>query len=161
MIIRPARQPDVAGILLLAAEVEHWFGSMVDEPGFHLAVDEHIRRRTALVAVNGPEVLGALMFDATGPTYHVDWLVIAEQARGTGLGRALMTDAIHRFVHSPATIEVITFGADHPGAVESGARVFYERLGFIPGPPTDPGPEGGSRQIYTRTFTGNRRIFGA
>jgi GNAT superfamily N-acetyltransferase len=150
MIIRPAQQQDFAGILLLAAEVEHWFGRMVDEPGFHAAVDEHISRSTALVAISDSDIAGGLLFDATGPTYHVDWLVVAERARGTGVGRALMADAIHRFVHTKATIEVVTFGADHPGATASGARVFYERLGFTPGPPTDPGPEGGSRQIYTK-----------
>jgi predicted N-acetyltransferase YhbS len=43
---------------------------------------------------------------------------------------------------------VVTFGADHPGAVSSGARVFYERLGFSPAEAADPGPEGGSRQVY-------------
>jgi predicted N-acetyltransferase YhbS len=57
-----------------------------------------------------------------------------------------------RFVRSgPATIEVVTFGPDHPGAVTSGARVFYERLGFTPAEATEPGPEGGSRQIYRMT----------
>ncbi|MFC4105943.1 hypothetical protein [Micromonospora zhanjiangensis] len=60
----------------------------------------------------------------------------------------MLTDAIHRFVRGPGGIEVVTFCADHPGAAASGARVFYERLGFTPGEATDPGPEGGSRQIY-------------
>lgn len=36
----------------------------------------------------------------------------------------------------------------HDGAALSGARVFYERLGFRPGEPTAPGPEGGSRRLY-------------
>ena len=30
----------------------------------------------------------------------------------------------------------------------SGARVFYERLGFTPAEAAEPGPEGGSRQVY-------------
>ncbi len=59
-----------------------------------------------------------------------------------------MAEALRRYVTGPGTVEVITFGPDHPGAVESGARVFYERLGFRPGEPADPGPEGGSRQLY-------------
>lgn len=53
-----------------------------------------------------------------------------------------------RFVTGPGTVEVVTFGADHPGAVTSGARVFYERLGFSPAEATDPGPDGGSRQVF-------------
>ncbi|SEM54098.1 hypothetical protein SAMN05414137_13321 [Streptacidiphilus jiangxiensis] len=46
---------------------------------------------------------------------------------------------------------MVTFGADHPGAVTSGARVFYERLGFTPGEAAENGPEDGSRQVYRRS----------
>ncbi|MGW8982238.1 GNAT family N-acetyltransferase [Streptomyces parvus] len=105
--IRPARDGDLDGFLTLAAQVEHWFGPMVEEPGFHRAVEAHIRT-----------------------------------------GAALIAEAMLRYVSGPGTVEVVTFGPDHPGAVESGARAFYEKLGFAPGEPTEPGPEGGSRQIY-------------
>ncbi len=133
----------------MAAQVEHWFGPMVEEPGFHDAVNEHIRRETALVAVSAESsLLGGLLFDAKPPVFHVDWLVVAEEGRGRGVGRALMAEASRRFVRGPGTVEVVTFGADHPGAVSSGARVFYESLGFTPAEATEPGPEGGSRQIY-------------
>ncbi|MGH8877200.1 MAG: GNAT family N-acetyltransferase [Stackebrandtia sp.] len=151
MIVRLARQPDITGLLGLAAGVEHWFGPMVDNPGFHAAVEQHLRRATALIAESESDVLGGLLFGAEPPAYHVDWLVVAGKARGRGVGRALMDEAMRRFVPEPGTIEVVTFGADHPGAVTSGARVFYERLGFSPAEATDPGPEGGSRQIFRRT----------
>ncbi|MFJ5262325.1 GNAT family N-acetyltransferase [Streptomyces sp. NPDC088387] len=151
MIVRLAREADFPGFLGLAAQVEHWFGPMVDEPGFHGAVRHHIGRSTALVAVSpGPELLGGLLFGGEAPVHHLDWLVVSEEARGKGVGRALLADATRRFVTGPGTLEVVTFGADHPGATEGGARVFYERLGFTPGEATDPGPEGGSRQIYRR-----------
>lgn len=150
MIVRLAEEQDLSGILGLAAQVEHWFGPMVGDPGFHRAVEEHIRRATALVAVSGPDVLGGLLFDSQAPNYHIDWLVISEKHRGRGVGRALMADATRRFVRGPGSIEVITFGADHPGAVAGGARDFYERLGFSPAEAADPGPEGGSRQVYRR-----------
>ncbi|MFJ9683747.1 GNAT family N-acetyltransferase [Streptomyces sp. NPDC101194] len=151
MIVRLAREQDVSGLFGLAAQVEHWFGPMVEDPGFRDAVGKHIRRSTALVAVSSEsDLLGSLLFGAKAPTYHVHWLVVAEKARGKGVGRALMMDAIRRFVRGPGSIEVVTFGADHPGAVASGARVFYERLGFTPAEATAPGPEGGSRQIYRR-----------
>ncbi|WP_405652925.1 GNAT family N-acetyltransferase [Streptomyces sp. NBC_00019] len=107
-----------------------------DFPGFHSAVSKNIRQSRALVAVSsGSE------------------LVVSEKERGKGAGRALMTEAMDRFVQGPGSIEVVTFGADHPGAVASGARVFYERLGFDPAEAADPGPEGGSRQVYRRAVT--------
>ncbi|WP_189971153.1 GNAT family N-acetyltransferase [Streptomyces violascens] len=149
MIVRVAREQDFPGLLGLAAQVEHWFGPMVEDPGFHSAVEKHIRRSTALVAVSsGSDVLGGLLFGAKPPIYHAHWLVVSERERGKGIGRALMAEAKRRFVLGPGSIEVVTFGADHPGAVASGARVFYERLGFTPAEAADPGPEGGSRQIY-------------
>lgn len=149
MIVRLAAPRDLAGFLALAAQVEEWFGPMVKDPGFQRAVNIHLRRSTALVAASPRrDVLGGLLFAATAPTYHVHWLVVSEQARGNGIGRALMIDAMHRFVRGPGSVEAVTFGADHPGALASGARVFYERLGFTPGEAAEPGPEGGSRQVF-------------
>ncbi|MDF4251907.1 GNAT family N-acetyltransferase [Streptomyces sp. WMMB303] len=152
MSVRPARKTDFPALLRLAAEVEHWFGPMVAEPGFHRALEEHIRRSTALVAVSAQaDILGGLLFAPTHPNHHVDWLVVSEAARGTGVGRELMAEAERRFVRGPGSIDVVTFGADHPGAVAGGARVFYERLGFAPAEMAEPGPEGGSRQVFRRT----------
>ncbi|TQF07245.1 GNAT family N-acetyltransferase [Kitasatospora acidiphila] len=126
---------------------------MVEEPGFHEAVRKNIRRSTALVAASpgSDRLRGALLFGAKPPVYHVHWLVVAEGERGSGTGRALVEEAVRRFVDAPGTLEVVTFGADHPGAVTSGARVFYERLGFTPAEAAAPGPEGGSRQVYRRS----------
>lgn len=153
MIVRLADEHDSAGFLDLAAQVEHWFGPMVENPGFRAAVDKHIRRSMALVAVSSePGLLGGLLFGAKPPIYHLHWLVVSEAARGQGVGRALVAEATRRFVQGPGTIEVVTFGADHPGAVASGARAFYESLAFAPAEPTTPGPEGGPRQVYRRTI---------
>lgn len=149
--VRPARPGDLPGFLALAAEVEHWFGPMVAEPRFHRAVGRSIEAGLATVAEDDRGLLGGLLFgtdDAEPPLHHLHWLVVAARARGTGLGRALVEDALRRHVRPPATVEVVTFGPDHPGAVTSGARVFYERLGFTPAEPAAPGPEGGSRQVY-------------
>ncbi|MET9353445.1 GNAT family N-acetyltransferase [Streptomyces sp. NPDC006617] len=173
MMVRLAEERDFPGFLGLAGQVEHWFGPMVEDAGFHDAVREHIRRGAALVAVpshpdtdagpgagtgtdtgTGTELLGGLLFgtdkDADAPVHHVHWLVVSRQARAGGVGRALMRDALRRWVREPADIEVVTFGADHPGATESGARAFYERLGFTPAEAVAPGPEGGSRQLFRR-----------
>lgn len=158
MIVRCAVEEDHPGFLALAGEVEHWFGPMVEDAGFHRAVRRHIERSMALVAVSGPEVQGGLLFGAdeaaadepNGPTYHVHWLVVAGRSRGGGVGRALLAEATRRYVRTPGRMEVATFGPDHPGAVASGARVFYERLGFVPGEAAAAGPEGGSRQVFRR-----------
>ena len=154
MIVRSAGDQDAAGFIVLAGQVEHWFGPMVDDPGFRAVIDKHIRRATALVAVAPGEtdLLGGLLFSAKPPTYHVRWLVISESARRLGVGRALMTEMTRRFPPSPATLEVVTFGPDHPGAAASGARAFYERLGFTAAEAAAPGPEGGSRQVYRKAI---------
>ncbi|MFD8754275.1 GNAT family N-acetyltransferase [Kitasatospora sp. NPDC059577] len=151
MTVRLARPADLPGFLALAAEVEHWFGPMVAEPGFHRAVVRSADRGLATVAEDDRGLLGGLLFgtDRARPArHHLHWLVVAGRARGTGVGRELVTDALRRHVRAPAVVEVVTFGADHPGAVASGARVFYERLGFTQAEAADPGPEGGSRQVY-------------
>ncbi|MFC8081864.1 GNAT family N-acetyltransferase [Streptomyces sp. NPDC057340] len=167
MMVRLAEERDFPGFLGLAAQVEHWFGPMVEDAGFHEAVREHIRRNEALVAVpsdpgtgtkpgtpgTGTDLLGGLLFGAgaDAPVHHVHWLVVSQRARAGGVGRELMRDALRRWVRGPADVEVVTFGADHPGAAASGARAFYERLGFTPAETVAPGPEGGSRQLFRRT----------
>jgi ribosomal protein S18 acetylase RimI-like enzyme len=159
VIVRLAGDQDFPGFLALAAEVEQWFGPMVAEPGFHDAVRGHIRRGAALVAAGtdaartdaaGADVLGGLLFGGAAPVYRVHWLVVSEQARGQGVGQALMAEAERRFVRGQGAgcVEVVTFGVDHPGAAAGGARVFYERLGFRPAEDAPPGPEGGSRQVF-------------
>lgn len=147
VIIRLAKEWDFPDFVRLAGQVEHWFGPMVADPGFHRAVREHVHRSAALVAVTS-EVVGAMLFGAGPPVHHIHWLVVDGQERGSGVGRALLAEVLRRF--GPGPVEVITFGADHPGAVASGARTFYERHGFTPAEPADPGPEGGSRQVYRR-----------
>ncbi|WP_181787522.1 GNAT family N-acetyltransferase [Streptomyces phytophilus] len=152
MIVRLAEEGDFSGFLALAAGVEEWFGPMVGEAGFHDAVRGCIRRARALVAESGGGVAGGLLFGGEAPVFRVHWLVVAEDVRGQGVGQALMGEAERRFVRGRGAgcVEVVTFGADHPGAVVGGARVFYERLGFRPAGPAPDGPEGGTREVFRR-----------
>jgi ribosomal protein S18 acetylase RimI-like enzyme len=145
--VRPARAEDLPEFLRLAGQVEPWFGPMLADPVFSRAVQRQIARGRAL-ACGQPELLGGLLVGVRPPVHHLNWLVVDERARGRGVGRALVEAAIGRFVSVPGTVEVITLGAEHPGAAASGARAFYERLGFRPGEPAPAGPEGGPRQVY-------------
>ena len=148
MAVMPAEPADVSGFLALAAEVEDWFGPMVADPEFHATLDRNIRRGTALV-VRAEEtgLLGGMLIGGTSPAYRINWLVVAARARGRGIGRKLVLHAIQG-MRRPCRLDVVTFGDDHPGAVEGGARAFYERLGFVPGDRAPRGPEGGTRQWY-------------
>jgi GNAT superfamily N-acetyltransferase len=124
---------------------------MVDDDSFQTAVMRNIGRGTALVidAHQRPGLLGGLLFGGASPIYHIRWLVVAEQAHRQGVGRALVADAIARFVRDPqSVVEVVTFAQDHSAASISGARSFYARLGFIAAEPASVGPEGGPRQVY-------------
>lgn len=142
MTVRPARVHDLPGFLGLAAQVEQWFGPMVEEPGFHDAVREHIAADMALVTPSsGPDLLGGLLFGAEAPTYHVHWLVVSRRARGTGVGRALMEEAVRRWVRGPGEIEVVTFGPDHPGP-SSAAPASSTSASASPPPSPPPGPGG-------------------
>jgi hypothetical protein len=98
MIVRLAREEDTTGFIKLAAQVEHWFGPMADEPGFRSVLARKIRQGTALAAISrdGTGLLGGLLFTAKPPAYHVRWLVVSEQVRGKGTGRALVADAMRR-----------------------------------------------------------------
>ena len=68
---------------------------------------------------------------------------MTSNVRCQGIGKELIREALRRFVSYPCTLEVETFGLDHPGAR---SRAFYERLGFHPADDGLQGPDGSSRQ---------------
>jgi GNAT superfamily N-acetyltransferase len=145
---------DVDGIVALAAGVEHWFGPMVTDSGFHEALHRNIARGSAFVVRGaGNQLLGAILTGGHAPRYRINWLVVDAAARRRGVGQALVAHAIGRY-QRPCQVVVVTFGADHPAAEPSGARTFYERLGFVAGDPAPDGPEGGSRQHFRLTLAG-------
>ncbi|MFC9331432.1 GNAT family N-acetyltransferase [Kitasatospora sp. NPDC057015] len=147
MQIVTAVRADIPPWMSLAAEVEELFGPLVDAPEFQAALMRNIERGTALCARSGEgrtgsALAGGLLFSARHPHYEITWLAVGGRSRGQGIGRLLVDSALRAFTSPPCTVDVTTFGPDHPGR---GARLFYEELGFEP---TAQLNEGGSRQVY-------------
>jgi GNAT superfamily N-acetyltransferase len=80
--------------------------------------------------------------------------VVSASDRGRGVGRALVETAA-RPLGGRGVIEVITFAAGHPAARDSGARAFYERLGFAAEEAAEDGPDGTPRQWYRMRLGGD------
>jgi GNAT superfamily N-acetyltransferase len=150
--VRVAVLGDMDGLVALAGGVEQWFGPMVADPGFHRALHRNIERGNAFVVRGaGDQLLGGILTGGQAPRYRINWLVVDAAARRRGVGRALVNHVTGRY-QRPCQVEVVTFGEDHPAARPSGARTFYERLGFIAADAVPDGPEGGSRQRFYRTL---------
>ena len=155
MQIALAQRADIAPWIELAAEVEFLFGPMIGDPSFHAAIERSIQRQTAFCIrvppdAPGSPLMGALLFSPVhAPRYKINWLAVAQRWRRRGVAQAL---ALHCFelIQPPAELAVVTFGDD----IEAGqpARRFYERMGFHAAEAAPAGPEGGTRQVYRRTF---------
>ena len=146
--VTEANESDISSWLNLARQVEHLFGPMIDH-GFDRAVRSNITRGSAFcVRSRTPSdiLAGGLLFDYRNPpNYELSWMAVETTRRREGIGRLLVDHALTKTI-SPSTVEVITFGPDHPGG--EAARRFYESLGFSPGAICNPGPDGRSRQAY-------------
>ena len=154
MKVQVAQPEDVDSWLGLAAEVEHLFGPMVEEPGFRSALVRNIERGSAFCIreSDGPAsaaLLAGVLFSAKCRAYNIGWMSVARGHRRQGLGTALLAHVMGQ-VEAPAEVSVITFGPDVAGG--SPARKFYLAAGFVPAEMTDAGPEGGSRQVFRKTI---------
>ena len=149
MDVVTADASDLPGLLGLAAEVETWFGPMLGVAGFHEALERNVGRGTALCVrrPGGAGLRGGVFFGLRPTGCRIHWLVVAGDERGQGVGSALVAEVVRR-LPGPGVVEVVTFAADHPAAVPSGARRFYESLGFTAEEPAEPGPDGTPRQWF-------------
>ncbi len=156
MRVQNATEEDVANWLQLAAEVEHLFGPMVENPLFRKNLLKHIRRGTAFCVRKwggkpGKPLLGGLLFSGEKPTYRIGWLAVARKYHRRGVGRLLVK---HTFtlVRPPADLLVTTFADDDPDGRP--AVQFYKRLGFtLTGRTSVRAPSGRNCRIYKRVFT--------
>ncbi|MFD9107044.1 GNAT family N-acetyltransferase [Streptomyces bottropensis] len=139
-------QADLPAWLRLADEVEDLFGPMVDDPEFRAALERNIQRGTALCVrehgSTGTVLAGGLLMSVRPPRYEISWLAVSTAFRGQGIGALLIRSALREFTAAPGTVEVTTFGPEHPGR---SARGFYEHLGFEP---IDSVSADGTRQTY-------------
>lgn len=152
MKVQVAQPEDVDSWLSLAAEVEHLFGPMVNEPSFMETLKRNIESGTAFCIRerDGPPstpLLAGILFSAKPPSYKIGWMAVAESSRRQGLGTVLLTHVMG-LVQRPAEVTVTTFGPESHGG--DAARQFYLTAGFEPAEMTHDGPEGGSRQVFRK-----------
>jgi ribosomal protein S18 acetylase RimI-like enzyme len=132
MRIQLANKHDIPNWLALAAEVEHLFGPMVDNPSFLKSLKENIDRGTAVCVRRrdgppGKQLLGAMLFTENPPTYRIGWLAVATEWRRRGVGRALVQYVLD-LVTPPAEVFVTTF--HEKDTVGREAVRFYRELEF-------------------------------
>lgn len=144
--VRLATSDDMLAWLALTEEVEPLFGPMPD-------IEQHIRRGidrgTALVVTNQHgTLLGAALLSRDGQPHAIHWLAVSSTMRRQGAGRALLQAILDRWGDG-LPVDVVTFGANVPGSEP--ARALYAACGFTFTEHTDPGPEGGARERWTRS----------
>jgi ribosomal protein S18 acetylase RimI-like enzyme len=157
MMVIIACQDDIPAWNELARQVEPLFGApMADHEDFQKILLRKIDKGLAFcIRENdgppGTALCGGLFFSTSHhPIYQIDWLVVAEKWRRTGVGRALIRHACG-LVISPAEVIVTTFDQNDPEGEP--ARRFYESLGFAPAELLpDEGPNGETRQRYRKVM---------
>ena len=140
-VTRLATQDVVSSWLELIPEAEKLFGPMST---FETHLREGIERGTALVVVDGGEVVGGALLSRDQQPHQIHWLYVRQSRRREGAGTALLVAILERW---PAgNIGVVTFTADSQGG--GPARTLYERFGFECCGRTDPAPDGGPRDTF-------------
>lgn len=116
---------DIDGWLRLAAEVEPLFGPMVDVPEFRDGLIQAMQENRALGVNADGRLAGGAIIDIAAN--EILWLVVSAAARGQGIGRFLIGEAI-RLLDADRPMLVQTYDS----SVEAGAaaRILYLEFGF-------------------------------
>jgi GNAT superfamily N-acetyltransferase len=140
IVATPAHAPSWLG---LVREVEPLFGPM---PDFEETLRRNINRGSAFCTLLNERVVGGMLVGGPTPADRwIRWLAVTGVDRRRGVGGALVEKALKLFP-PPCTVSLHTFGEDNPDG--AAARRLYLRYGFEPRAMADPGPEGGSRQLF-------------
>lgn len=129
--LRPLARDDLAGFRALFSKVGRdwmWFSRllMADEKLAGILGDAKVE---SFALQDGGQDVGILELDFRGqPDCELSFFGLTKDAIGTGLGRALMNEALARAWARPiARLWVHTCTFDHPAALG-----FYRRSGFAP-----------------------------
>jgi ribosomal protein S18 acetylase RimI-like enzyme len=137
-----AERHDVPSWLEIVREVESLFGPM---PDFEATLTRNVDRGSALCVRDKPgRVLGGALVRVP-PHAQIAWLAVRSSARGQGVGRVLVAEALRRYGFA-AEVTADTFGEDN--AEGRPARRLYESFGFSAAEQLERGPEGGTRQRF-------------
>jgi len=115
-------------------------------PDFEDTLRRNIDRGSAFCELLNDQVVGGMLVGGPTPADRwIRWLAVTATDRRRGVGGALVEKALKLFP-PPGTVALHTFGEDNPDG--AAARRLYLRYGFEPRAMADPGPEGGSRQLF-------------
>ncbi len=140
--IRMPVHEDAQSWLTLAREVEHLFGPMADIPEFQSALHGAIESQTAICATSEPNeylntIVGGIVISPENNS--IEWFAVSTSARGAGLGRKLLHEAINH-LDSNRPIRVQTFDKSCLDGLP--ARNLYLAFGFCDVEPKEPTPTG-------------------
>jgi ribosomal protein S18 acetylase RimI-like enzyme len=115
--------------LMLASEVEAFFGPMVDDPGFLEGLKQAFANQTALSVKTSKEespLAGGVVVDPL--KNEIAWLVVARAFRRKGVGDMLLKGALN-LLDPDRLVKVVTFAPGSPQA--EAALSLYKKHGFI------------------------------
>ena len=144
---------DFPGWIELAAEVEHLFGPMVEEPDFQSGLQAAIDEKRAFCireepATPGGRLCGGIVILPWAR--EIAWLAVRKQSRGKGYGRALLAQALSR-MEAGGDVCVQTFD---PSVKEGApARALYRSFGFVDHKGCEPNSAGLPTVIMIRSRT--------
>jgi GNAT superfamily N-acetyltransferase len=127
--VREARPSDAAGIAELLTELGYPVSP--ERLGRRMQALSGERASRVFVAEAGSELCGVAaahtmhLLERDDPVCRLTALVVAPEARGAGVGRALVA-RVDREARSRACVRIEVTTAEH----RAGAQEFYERLGF-------------------------------
>lgn len=130
MLIRVAKQDDIASWLHLATDVSPIFGvdDMAKTDSFNAYIQNKIAKLESLVAIDDKtnDLMGAIGFSKHNN--RISWLAVSSKYQKQGAGSKLLQTAIDQ-MDRKRRIEVTTFCKSDPNGKP--ARVLYEKYGFI------------------------------
>lgn len=115
----PAQGPQFQAVLLLLKKAKQAVGFLPDS-----AVRDRAERGTLLIARNGDEVVGYVLFDLPRSEIRIVQLVVAKSARRKGVGRLLLEEVARR---NPTRRGIIL-----ECRRDFEACAVWPRLGFVP-----------------------------